>query len=130
MFAQRAGQGDLLVVASGGRLWRGVAEADGLARELARLGVPDAAIVRERLSLSTRDNARYTAEVLRKRRIESVLLVTCAWHLPRARALFEREGLAVEPVGAEDPSASLVSRAYRWARERVAARLDGVAHAS
>src|SRR5262245_19693650 len=59
--------GQPLVVASGGRAWLGVVEADALAEELTRLGVPADRIVRERCSLSTRDNARYTAEVLGRR---------------------------------------------------------------
>ena len=33
-----------------------------------------------------------------------VLLVTSAWHLRRAVALFEQEGFAVQPVGADDRS--------------------------
>ena len=33
-----------------------------------------------------------------------LLLVTSAWHLRRAVALFEQEGFAVQPVGADDRS--------------------------
>jgi uncharacterized SAM-binding protein YcdF (DUF218 family) len=115
-----------LVVATGGRAWGGLVEADGMADELLRQGVPPDRIVRERLSLSTRDNARYTAAQLKKRGIERAIVVTCAWHLPRATALFRRQGLKVEGVGAVDVGASLATRVYRWGRERVAARLDGV----
>jgi uncharacterized SAM-binding protein YcdF (DUF218 family) len=127
VFHERAaGDPGLLVFATGGRAWAGVAEADGMAAELERLGVPSAQIVRETLSLSTRDNARNTAAQLRRRGIGRAVVVTCAWHLPRATALFRRHGLAVEGVPAEDPGASLAQRVYRWGRERVAARLDEV----
>jgi uncharacterized SAM-binding protein YcdF (DUF218 family) len=116
----------LIVVASGGRAWGGLVEADGLARELTRRGVPDERIVRERLSLSTRENARYTGEALRTRGLARVVIVTCTWHVPRAAALFRREGLEVAARGAPDPRASLTARVWRWGRERVAAHLDGV----
>src|SRR5215472_2397579 len=52
------------VVASGGRAWSGVIEADALANELARLGVPLDRIERERRSWSTKANARHVAALL------------------------------------------------------------------
>src|SRR5260370_33800172 len=58
---RRVADQNTLVIASGGRRWGGVVEADVIARELARQGVPVNAIVRERCSLSTRDNARFAA---------------------------------------------------------------------
>src|SRR5271166_6360367 len=73
------------VVASGGRAWRGVLEADAMAEGLRRAGVLEARIERERRSCSTRQNARYVAMLLGACRIK---LVTCDWHLPRAVALF------------------------------------------
>ncbi|HEY6463027.1 MAG TPA: YdcF family protein, partial [Polyangiaceae bacterium] len=79
-YQQQTGEGTL-VVASGGRHWDGEVEADAMARELVRLGVPEAAIVRERCSLSTRENARYAAAALARRGIERALVVTCPWHL-------------------------------------------------
>lgn len=46
-------------------------------------------------SLTTWDNAALTAPLLRAAGIEHVVLVSHAWHLPRARAAFERAGLRV-----------------------------------
>jgi uncharacterized SAM-binding protein YcdF (DUF218 family) len=89
----RRGDADVVVVASGGRRWAGIVEADAMARELARLGVPEGAIVRERCSLSTRDNARFAAAALERRGIARATVVTCAWHLARAVTLFTREGV-------------------------------------
>ena len=63
------GEPGVPVVASGGRRWDGVTEADAMAAELERLGVPAEAIVRERCSLSTRDNARFSAAALARRGI-------------------------------------------------------------
>jgi cyclophilin family peptidyl-prolyl cis-trans isomerase len=109
-----------VVVASGGRRWGEVVEADAIADALARAGVPRERIVKERLSLSTRENARFTAAAFAKRGIGSpVAVVTCAWHLRRALVLFERQGLSVVGIAAEDAPAPAGRRVWRWGRERV-----------
>jgi uncharacterized SAM-binding protein YcdF (DUF218 family) len=115
-----------LVVACGGRAWDGRVEADEIARMLEDGGVPMAAIVRERCSLDTRDNARFTAELLARRGVREVLVVTCEWHLPRAKDLFERAGLDVEGVGVPTPDASILHRAYVTVRERISAWKDAL----
>jgi uncharacterized SAM-binding protein YcdF (DUF218 family) len=117
--AERAGA-ETIVVVSGGRHWGEIVEADAMAAELARLGVPIGAVVRERCSLSTRDNARFTAETLRRRGISRASVVTCAWHLPRALTLFVREGIEAEGIAArEGQPVRLRSRLWRWGVERV-----------
>lgn len=50
-------------------------------------------------SLTTWDNARLCAPLLRKHRIRRIVLVTHAWHLRRAVPLFEAQGLDVIPAG-------------------------------
>lgn len=95
----------------------------------ARLSLPKSTsgnIVRERLSLSTQENARFCAEALKKRRIDCAIIVTCEWHLPRAVALFRREGLRVEGCAAPDSQAGVALRVWRWGRERAASRFDGL----
>jgi cyclophilin family peptidyl-prolyl cis-trans isomerase/uncharacterized SAM-binding protein YcdF (DUF218 family) len=115
----RRGEGVAVVVASGGRRWSGVVEADAMARELARLGVPPEVIVRERCSLSTRDNARFATAALERRGITRATVVTCAWHLPRAVALFARHGVEADGVAAPVGEAPWSRRVWRWGRETV-----------
>jgi uncharacterized SAM-binding protein YcdF (DUF218 family) len=113
-----------VVIASGGRRWGNVVEADAMARELARRGVPERAIVRERCSLSTRDNARFASEALGRRGIGSAAVVTCAWHMARATTLFSRAGVEVEAVAARAGRvAPWPSRIWRWGIERLLTRL-------
>ena len=114
------------IMACGGRAWGGRVEADALAEMLAEGGVAPGAIVRERCSLDTRDNARFAAALLGRRGLSGVVLVTCAWHLPRAARLFRAAGLDVEGVAVEVPDATLLSRAYVRARERVSSWQDAL----
>jgi uncharacterized SAM-binding protein YcdF (DUF218 family) len=118
------GEAGALVVASGGRRWDDAVEADAMARELVALGVPEGAIARERCSLSTRDNARFTAEALARRGIGAATVVTCSWHLARALAFFIEAGLVVDGVAARDGDLPpWPSRAWRWGRERILTRV-------
>ena len=60
------------------------------------LGVP----VRwtEDRSADTRENARFSAELLRGSGVRTVLLVTSAWHMPRAVDCLRDAGLDVVPA--------------------------------
>ena len=115
----RAGDPEAVVVACGGRRWADVVEADAMARELVRRGVPEGAVVRERCSLSTRQNARFAAEVLSRRGIARATVVTCAWHAPRAASLFRMHGVSVDVLPVPAAPAPARRRLWRWGRERV-----------
>ena len=117
-------RGANLAVACGGRAWRGVVEADVIAEGLVAQGVPGPAVVRERCSLDTRDNARFAAALLARRGLTDVLVVTCSWHLPRAERLFRLAGLRVEGLGVDPPAPTLRRRAYWEVRERMSSWND------
>lgn len=53
----------------------------------------------ENRALTTWDNARYSAALLKQAGVKRIYLVSHAWHLRRAVPLFEREGLEVIPAG-------------------------------
>lgn len=117
-------RGMTLAVACGGRAWEGRVEADELARMMVEHGVPPEAVVRERCSLDTRDNARFAASLLARRGLSRVVVVTCSWHLPRAERAFRSVGLEVEGVGVEPPEATMLQRLYRRERERLSSWND------
>jgi uncharacterized SAM-binding protein YcdF (DUF218 family) len=112
------------VVVSGGRKWEGLVEADALAAELEKEGVPRNALLLERASRTTLENARLTARLLAELGARRIGLVSCDWHLARALWCFRRAGVAAEPVPAPSPSVPALRRRLRRAKEQGAWFLD------
>jgi uncharacterized SAM-binding protein YcdF (DUF218 family) len=73
----------------------GPSEAGEMKRFANRLGVMDAAIITEEQSRNTYENA---VNVRRLVNHGSILLVTSAYHLPRAVAIFSKQGFRVTPA--------------------------------
>jgi uncharacterized SAM-binding protein YcdF (DUF218 family) len=94
----RAGKAPRLLLAGGTVDTGDGSEAAAMRLFLRDMGVPDSVMVLEAGSTSTAENARLAAAVLRDRGVDTVLLVTSALHMPRARALFRRAGLVVHPA--------------------------------
>ena len=68
-------------------------EADTVAQQLLALGLTGDQVLREDRSRNTRENALFTAELVRARGFEKLLLVTSAFHMPRALGCFRAVGL-------------------------------------
>lgn len=90
---------DLPVVVSGGYVLDTTGKT--LAAEMAQslrddFGVQDVWL--EQRSHTTAENAMFTAQLLKAKGIDTVLLVTHAYHMPRAVWAFERSGLKVVPA--------------------------------
>jgi uncharacterized SAM-binding protein YcdF (DUF218 family) len=117
-------QGAELVIPCGGKAWQGVVEAEAFARNLARRGVPEACLLLERDSLTTRGNARGTARLLQGRPRARLGLVTCDWHMPRALWLFECFGLHATPLPATSPTRPLHVALRRQVRESASQLFD------
>jgi len=121
------------IIASGGRRWGGAIEAEALRKELVRAGVPEGAVTRELWSLTTHENAVFSAELLRRRGLSRVAVVTCAWHAPRALADFRATGLDAWALPSPGVRASVLRSIYRQGHELVCTWLDaramGRAHA-
>ncbi len=103
------------VLVSGGRIafLRGGDDVDTEAADMAalliRLGVPAEAIWQEARSQNTYENGLFSGEILAERGLKRIILVTSAYHMPRAAAIFEKQGLAVSPA----PADFYVTRASR-----------------
>ena len=80
-------------------------------RDLAReAGVPETAVLLERESRNTFENAAYTARLLHAIGKPRIVLVSDRAHLPRAARLFRRAGLEV--IGVAGVPASSMRRAF------------------
>ena len=55
----------------------------------------------EALSLNTHENAAFSAPILLRAGVTRIILVTHAWHMPRAVREFEKAGLEVVPAPTE-----------------------------
>lgn len=112
------------VIAAGGRRWSGFAEADVVARRLEALGVPTIAVYPELSSMTTAENALFATELARALGLSRLLVVTCAYHLPRALDCFRASGAVAGGISAPSPPASLGVRFRRGVHERCARSLD------
>ena len=89
-----------LVIITGGNVFpqEGLkAEAEYTAALLEELGVPRDAIVVEGISRNTRENSIETAKILTERKLKLILLVTDAFHMPRALSTFRTLGINATP---------------------------------
>lgn len=92
----KAGKAPKLIL-SGGRIdWKGGGppEADDMAQIAVAMGVPKADILEEPTSLNTYQNAVNVKAILDREDIHRILLVTSAMHMPRALAIFKKQGIA------------------------------------
>ncbi len=83
------------IVVSGAALDRGTSEAQLMARYLRHNHVDETDILLEENSFTTKENALFTAQLLKKKGLHRILLVTSALHMPRSVAAFEKEGIEV-----------------------------------
>ena len=75
----------------------GASEAKVSAQELqAFFNVPTKWL--EEKSLTTKENALYTRQLLEKEGITKIILVTNEWHMQRAKLLFQQQGFEVLPA--------------------------------
>lgn len=94
----KAGKAPVIVL-SGGSPYGDRSEAEQMQDILRIMGVPERAMVLERTSRNTHENAVNSARLLQARGWEDILLVTSAFHMRRAEALFNAQGgLTVHPA--------------------------------
>jgi uncharacterized SAM-binding protein YcdF (DUF218 family) len=95
------GKADHILLSGGTIAWLdegGTTPAEDMASILTSIGIPQEALWLETVSQNTYENALYSKEILAENEIERILLVTSALHMPRAVALFEKQGLEVIPI--------------------------------
>ena len=88
------GYAPLVILSAGTLVQEGeetIHEVEVLRRQALALGLPEDVLILEGRSLSTYENASYTAEICRDQGVGTLLLVTSAYHSRRARRIFKDE---------------------------------------
>jgi len=86
----------ILISGGGGTVFGdGTAEAPIIAAYFKSIGIDPARMLIEDRSRTTYENAVYSIELAKPKQGERWLLVTSAWHMPRAVGAFEKVGFAV-----------------------------------
>ena len=97
----REGKAPFILLSGGDIEWLSsgsTTPAQDMAALLVQMGVPESALWLENESKNTYENALYAKEFLDEQNINQILLVTSAMHMPRAVALFEKQGFEVTPL--------------------------------
>jgi uncharacterized SAM-binding protein YcdF (DUF218 family) len=86
------------LILTGGRItWRegtNASEAQDIETLLKFMGIPPSAMLLERTSLNTHENAINVKAILAQENLDGpILLVTSAFHMPRSMAIFKKEGM-------------------------------------
>lgn len=115
-----AGYAPAVICSGGYAVDRPIAEAEGCARVLRAVGVPDAAIWLETRSKSTEENAHYSGMIMAEQSWRTALVVSDRYHLFRAHMLFASQGVPVagiSPAQATTGPISIYEYAYGVRRE-------------
>lgn len=77
-------------------------EADWLVRNFRAMGVPEADILVERQSRNTVENARLARRITDSlQSTQPIVVITSAWHMPRAKRIFSKEQIPIRPFPAD-----------------------------
>lgn len=96
-----AGKAPLLILSGGRVSWYGsggAPESADMAEIVQAMGVPAQAIEQDPTSLNTYENAINVQQILRRRGVNRILLVTSATHMPRSLKIFQKLGIEVIPA--------------------------------
>lgn len=87
---------------SGALVARHATEAAELKHVLLLAQVPEHDILLEEKSRNTHENAKYTKELLQQHpELKKLLLITSGFHMRRATACFEKQGIRTDPFSAD-----------------------------
>ena len=94
----KAGKANNIIFTGGILPWQKNIKPEGqvLAKFAEDFGIPSAQIIVTGDVENTRDEAKAVKEILKKNNTNKVILVTSAFHMPRAANLFQKEGIEVQ----------------------------------
>lgn len=99
----------LPLIMSGGKAWQGVREAEAMARWWIHEHQDPCQPHVDLDSTTTKENAYWVGQICERLGYRHIVLVTCDFHMPRARALFVEQGLVVTEACAHHQRTLLAS---------------------
>lgn len=106
-----AGKAPVILISGGGP--EGRATEAAMTGEILRvMQVPESAMLLEQTSRNTYDNAVFSEPMLTERGWDRILLVTSAFHMRRAVALFEARGVTVIPAPTDHHISDMLEERY------------------
>ncbi len=93
----------------------------------AAMGVDPARLIRETASRSTEENVSETKALLDKNGLKDCMLITSAYHMPRARALFDKAGVNVIPWATDYRSSGKVALGLDFTQPTLNSQLTSTA---
>jgi uncharacterized SAM-binding protein YcdF (DUF218 family) len=99
----------ILFAGGSGSLVQDEKEANVIGDYLISIGIKEGALILEDESRNTYENAKYAAEIIKKRQLKPVLLVTSATHMYRSVKCFEAQGLFIDTYKVDYTEAE-----HRW----------------
>lgn len=99
--ARRFPTARLIFTGGSGFIGGGIAEADIVSHLGDVLGLPRARVILENRSRNTQENATFSAALVQPKPGERWLLITSAWHMPRAIGCFRQAGFTVDALSVD-----------------------------
>ncbi|KGD61194.1 hypothetical protein T9A_01643 [Alcanivorax jadensis T9] len=97
-----AGKAPVVVLSGGADLsFSATTEAEAMRELMLDLGIDHEAMLLEARSRNTLENAGLSANILKKRGVDTIILVTSALHMQRALAKFKDKGIGVIPAATD-----------------------------
>ncbi|MDI2112184.1 YdcF family protein [Commensalibacter nepenthis] len=91
-----------VILVSGGTGKEGYDEASVMAQYLVDHGVPKQVIIQDNQGVNTRATAKNSAEYMHKNHMESVIIITQYFHIPRTKLAFQAVG--IDKIGQGSPN--------------------------
>lgn len=118
-----------ILVSGGDGSFSGVYEGEAQASErfFTSLGIQADRLVKENSSRTTYENTTNTAALLKSEGLHDCLLVTSAFHMPRAVALFAKAGIAVTAWPVDYRTSGKVGAGFDFSQPALNAQLSSTA---
>ena len=103
-------------------------DAEVAKEALASIGVPTEKMIFEDTSRNTHENALKTTALIHPGPKEKWLLVTSAWHMPRAIACFKKEGWDIYPAPTDYMTSGVMSAKLQFSLEEHLQKITMATH--